>query len=134
MWTEKRDSVRVEIECPITYVCLKKALMVFTKKTKATNAMMVKPSMMGLRIVGAEDVPANTKLQINVEMKKLGYSRPYLLSGIVVWSSFSGKTKSFEQGVKIFDSSPDWKPWRKFILEQLKSTDRFSKSQTFNNK
>jgi len=44
-----------------------------------------------------------------------------------MWSDYSGKTKAYEQGVSLLDSGADAEAWQKFLLGQLKSTDRQAK-------
>jgi hypothetical protein len=130
MWAEKRDSVRLELECPASFYAIETKFGFFKKKSAPLDALMVKPSMRGLRLVGKVDVAQGTRIKIHVDMTTLGYDKSYEVLGDVMWSDYSGKTKAYEQGVSLLDSGADAKAWQKFVLAQLKSTDRHSKLHT----
>ncbi|MEX2606764.1 MAG: hypothetical protein WD708_05415 [Kiritimatiellia bacterium] len=123
-WTEKRDSIRLELECPVSYRTVTSSLGIFKKVSKPMSGMLLKPSMRGLRLLTSEAVPKETMVHITVEMTRLGYDRSYEVHGKVVWTDYSAKTKGFEQGVCLLDSGPDSKRWKKYIMECLQSTDR----------
>jgi len=123
-WTEKRDSIRLEIECPVSYRTIHAKLGVLRKRSKPHEGMLAKPSLRGLRLLTAEAVPSGTKVEITANMTRLGFDRDYELHGRVVWSDFSGKSKRFEQGVSLSSSGPDTRRWEKYILSCLQSTDR----------
>jgi len=127
MWTEKRDSVRLELEFPVSFYAIETKFRVFKKKPASLDALMVKPSMRGLRLIGKMDVAQGTRIKIHVDMTTLGYKNSYELLGDVMWSDYSGKTKAYEQGVSLLDSGADAEAWQKFLLGQLKSTDRQAK-------
>jgi hypothetical protein len=123
-WTEKRDSIRIELECPVTYCCVKSTLGFITKKSKMQRGLMFKPSLRGLRLLTTSAIPAGSLVHIQVDMTKLGYDRSFEIHGKTVWSEYSGKTKGFEQGVHLQNSGPDSKRWEKYILGCLQGTDR----------
>lgn len=132
-WTEKRDSIRLDLECPIVYRILESKWLIMKKVGKPVPAILLKPSTKGLRISGEFGLPVGTLLKIEVQLKKLGMNRSYFLRGQVVWSEFSGKTKSHEQGVALQNNGEDQGKWEKFILEHLREQDNSPREQTFNN-
>jgi len=72
MWTEKRDSVRLELEFPVSFYAIETKFRVFKKKPASLDALMVKPSMRGLRLIGKMDVAQGTRIKIHVDMTTLG--------------------------------------------------------------
>ena len=133
-WTEKRDSLRLNMECPVVYQSLSTAWLVMKKTGKPVSGLMMKPSMHGLRIYGEVENPVGTILKIEVKTDKVGYDRSYLLRGEVVWTEYSGKTKGYEQGIALNKSGLDQRKWGKFMMEHLREQDPSPKSETFNNK
>lgn len=134
IWTEKRDSTRLEMECPVVYQTSKTAWLVMKKMGKPVSALMLKPSVHGLRIYGEFEIPMGTVLKIEVQMKKIGYDRSFLLQGKVMWTEYSGKTKGYEQGISLSNSEADQRKWEKFMMERLREQDNSPKSQTFKDK
>lgn len=123
-WTEKRDSIRLELECPVSYRTISSNLGILKKKSKPMSGMMLKPSMRGLRLLTSTAIPIATPVHIIVDMTRLGFDRGYEIHGKVVWTDYSAKTKGFEQGVALRGSGPDTRRWEKYIMSCLQSTDR----------
>lgn len=123
-WSEKRDSVRLELECPVTFRTLKSGLAVLKKKSEPEQGLMLKPSMKGLRLLTSTAIPHATRVEIRVDMTRLGYDRIYEVHGIIVWTEYSAKTKGYEQGVSLNTKGPDTKKWERYIMECLQRTDR----------
>lgn len=123
-WTEKRDSIRLEVECPVRYRSRKTVMGLFKSNGKSAPGLIVKPSVQGVRLCSEAEIPEGTEVELFVEMEKLGFDRAYHLKGQVVWSKFSGRTKRHEQGVRLHPRAGDFKRWEKFIVGQLRQTDR----------
>ena len=104
----------------------------FLKKTGAgMPCLMLKPSMNGMRLSTEAPIPPGSNFDIEVYMEKLGYNKTYVLRGQTMWSDYSGKTHRYEQGVRLSHGGADTRKWQKFILEQLRGTDRNPKLHRF---
>ena len=126
-WTEKRDSIRLELECPVVYRVMQSKWGLFKKAGPPVSALMTKPSLHGLRLCSKTKSPVGTEMEIEVDMPKLGFDRKYLVLGKVMWAEFSGKTKCNEHGIRLDSNGADYRKWEKFVLGQLQSTDRRTK-------
>jgi len=133
-WTEKRDSVRVEMECPLEFQVIKKRGMFRTKHKEVQKGLMLKPSLFGMRLSCKEPVPQGTELDITVELETIGFMHPVDLRGRVVWSDYNGKTSRYDQGVALHSASRDMDEWEKIIRRKLADMDYFVKSESFTEK
>ena len=123
-WAEKRDSLRLELEFPVSYRTISSTLGLIKKKSKPMNGMMRKPSTRGLRLLTAAAIPAGTTVQITLDMTRLGLDRSYEILGDVVWTDHSTKTDGFEQGIALRKSGPDTTHWQAYIMDCLRRSDQ----------
>lgn len=132
VWTEKRASIRLDLECPVEFRVQETHFLCIKKTGKPLEAMMLKPSMNGMRLASTCDHPVGTVFLIKVQMKRLGFDQSFGLQGRVMWSEFSGVTKKFEQGIELSRKGKDQGKWEQFVLSKLKETDQHTKLHTFN--
>lgn len=123
-WTEKRDSIRLELECPVSYRTVSSKLGLIKRKSKPTSGKMLKPSMRGLRLLTSEAIPEGTPVHISVNLKRLGYDQSYEVHGQVVWTDQSSKAEGFEQGIALDKRGPDTAGWEEYIMDYLRRSGR----------
>lgn len=130
-WTEKRDSVRLAIECPVTYSLSPEKPKRWFKKPEPPETfkgMMQTPSMFGMRILSSREESEGTTLYLSVHLEKIrGGWETLRLRGDVVWTKPRPQLSDFLCGLRISPKSPDLDEWQRFMRGELEKEDRHEK-------
>ncbi|WFB37471.1 hypothetical protein P3T73_06820 [Kiritimatiellota bacterium B12222] len=123
VWTEKRESIRLDMECPVEVQVLKKQLFGKKKVGYPRSGVMLKPSRLGMRLSMDKAIEKDTPVAVDVDITYLGGEKICHLEGKIVWSEFSGKSRRFEHGVLLTGKGHDTSKWEQFMLSRLREHD-----------
>lgn len=99
-------------------------LLFFTRWGQEHPAIMMKPSVVGMRINSAKKLPLKKLVRIRVPRETWGGDHPLMLLGEVVWSEPSDATARTDHGLKLRKRALDQRTWESFILEKLRGQQR----------
>lgn len=129
-WQEKRESVRLTIECPVTYqVKPKRTINFLFQKPESFNAIMQNPSMFGMRILGDHEEKEGEILYISVHLEEARRGeKTHNLCGKVMWTKPWPAKSGFLSGIQVSSKSLDLGKWQAFIRGELALDERQEKS------
>lgn len=127
---EKRESVRIELECPATCRSYRKSVWLGTRRGKPCPAVTAKASLMGVRIATEETFEVGSDLEIDIALDKIGFPASCQVIGTVMWEKPCDKTGRHLHGIRLGRKGRDTEEWERIIREKLQHTDREIKSHT----
>jgi hypothetical protein len=128
---EKRDSARVELECPCSVQTVRNSIWLGKRVGKSYNGVMIKPSLFGMSILVQDTIPEGSTLEIVVHFDQKGYDSMCVLEGEVLWSKPGKHPNQIRHGIRLSSKGKDSKEWQRIILEKLKITDRDIRHHSF---
>jgi len=128
---EKRSSVRLNFEVPLTYTEMLRYFWLLRKRGKQKMGIATKPSMYGIRVCGDDAFTEGHDLEMNVELNKIGLGQPCTIQGEILWTRFNPKTGKHEAGLQIYDTGKGMKLWKHAIALKLRSFENEKRDERF---
>ena len=121
--TEKRSSVRLNIEIPVTYCEMRRKFWPFKRRGVLKEGLVRKPSMYGLRLCGNDAFTEGQKFEINAQLNQVGLGEACTIRGLIVWTRFNPKTGKYEAGMELFDTGKGMILWKRAVIAKLRTLD-----------
>jgi hypothetical protein len=128
---EKRSSVRLDVEFPVTFRPIYKHFWPPKRRGDSHQALATKPSLFGMRLCADHLLSEGQKIEIEAQLAKVGLGESCKVHGEVLWAKFNPKTGEYDAGIGLYDERGGMGKWKKAIMNKLRTTERSVKDSFF---